>query len=78
MPSLQNIQAVSLPGKYNREASARGAALAAGWSDDARYRNSRVVMANRASHVSLTDGDFHGSGGNDVNSTEYAVCLKKR
>ena len=78
MPSLQNIQAVSLPGKYNREASARGAALAAGWSDDARYRNSNAVRPNRASHVSLTDGNFHGPGGNDVNSTEYAVCLKKR
>lgn len=76
MPTLVQMQAVSLPGKYNRNGNAYGAALAAGWPTDRRYWNARPVMQSRASHVSLLDGNYHGSGGNDINAEEYGVCLK--
>lgn len=76
MPTLAQLQAISLPGHYNRQANACGAALAAGWPDDHRYWNGRPVMKARASHASLRDGNYHGSGGNDIGAKEYGVCLK--
>lgn len=76
LPSMEQIQAVSLPGKYNKQKNALGAALAAGWPVDHRYWNGRAVMQSRASHVDIRDGNIHGSGGNDVHEYEYGICLK--
>jgi hypothetical protein len=75
LPTMQQIQAVSLPGEYNKQANAMGAAIAAGWPNDHRYWNGRVVMKMRASHVDIRDGNPHGSGGNNVHGEEYGVCL---
>ena len=76
LPTMQQIQSVSLPGDYNKQAGARGAAIAAGWPHDRRYWNARAVMAKRASHVDIRNGNPHGSGGNDVTGKEYGVCLR--
>lgn len=76
MPSMQQVQAVSMPAEYNQLPSAMGAAVVAGWPRDKRYWNGRAVMKGRASHVNLMDGNPHGSGGNSVHAKEYGVCLR--
>lgn len=76
VPGMQQIQSVSLPGEFNKQPEAMGAAVAAGWQDDHRYWNGRAVMTMRAGHVDIQNGNPHGSGGNDVNGKEYGVCLR--
>ncbi len=76
IPSMPQMQSISLPGEYNKAINANGAAVAAGWPSDHRYWNGRVVMKMRASHVDIQNGNPHGSGGNNVHESEYGVCLK--
>lgn len=76
LPTMEHIQAVSLPGKYNKHPAAMGAAVAAGWPEDRRYWKGRVVMKMRAGHVNIRDGNPHGSGGQLVGNKEYGVCLR--
>jgi hypothetical protein len=76
MPSLKQMQAISMPSEYNRAPNAIAAAVVAGWPTDRRYWTSRAVMKGRAGHMDILNGTQHGSGGNDVFSKEYGVCLK--
>lgn len=76
MPTVEQVQAVSLTGKYNALPSAMGAAIAAGWPTDGRYWADGVVMKMRAEHVNLQDGNLHGFGGNSITAKEYGVCLR--
>lgn len=75
MPVMAQLQAVSMPGGENPVTYAMGAALAAGWREG-WYWNGRAVMKDRASHVNLSTGTNHGSGGRDVRQVEYTVCTK--
>lgn len=76
MPSLEQMQSISMPSEYNKAQNAMAATVAAGWPTDRRYWNGRAVMQGRASHMDIRNGTHHGSGGNDVNAKEYGVCLR--
>ncbi len=75
MPTMAQLQAIAMPSDKNEAKHAMGAAIAAGWKIG-WYWNSRAVMTRRASHINLENGARHGSGGNDVHNTEYAVCIR--
>ena len=76
MPSLEQMQSVSVPSEHNRSKAAFAAAAVAGWPMDRRYWNGRAVMKGRASHIDILKGTHHGWGGNNVNAKEYGVCLR--
>lgn len=76
MPSLEQMQTISMPSEYNTQPNALAAAAVAGWPTGKRYWNARAVMQNRASHIDILSGNHHGYGGNDVNAKEYGVCLR--
>ena len=76
MPSLEQMQSISMPSEYNKARNAMAAAVTAGWPTDRRYWNDRAVMQGRASHMDIRNGTHHGSGGNDVKAKEYGACLR--
>lgn len=76
IPSLEQMQSISMRSKYNSSQAAFAAAVAAGWPTDKRYWTGKAVMKGRASHMDILNGTQHGSGGNDVNAKEYGVCLR--
>lgn len=78
MPRAADLQTIAQKGRYNKLPQAYGAALAAGWKVSERYWAGLSPYAkNRARHVSLIDGNPHGSGGASTETgRQYSVCLR--
>lgn len=76
IPSVEDLQTVALPGEYNKNPAAYGAALAAGWPIDLRWLALPRPGADRARHLDLATGNPHGFGGVDFETPQRAVKLR--
>lgn len=76
IPTEEELQTVSLPGPFNKNPAALGAALAAGWAIDFRYLANPGPGAGRARHLDLATGNPHGFGGVAFDVPQRAVRLK--
>lgn len=76
MPSVEELQAVAMPSAKNPVKHAFGASVSAGWKEGT-YWTGRALMPSRASHVRLSDGNIHGTGGKNVEDVDNLVCLKE-
>lgn len=76
-PSVADLQAVSLKGRYNALSNAFGAGIAAGWPYDIHYWGEpSSAMPGRVRQLQIRNGSPHGAGAIPKSSLRHSVCLK--
>ena len=77
LPSVADLQAVSLKGRYNALSNAFGAGIAAGWPYDIHYWGEpSSAMPGRVRQLQIRNGSPHGAGAIPKSSLRHSVCLK--
>lgn len=77
LPSVADLQAVSLKGRYNALPNAFGAGIAAGWPHDLHYWGEpSSAMPERVRQLQIRNGSAHGAGAIPKSSLRHSVCLK--
>lgn len=77
LPSVADLQAVSLKGRYNALPNAFGAGIAAGWPHDLHYWGEpSSAMPERVRQLQIRNGSPHGAGAIPKSSLRHSVCLK--
>ena len=77
LPSVADLQAVSLKGRYNALPNAFGAGIAAGWPYDLHYWGEpSAAMPGRVRQLQIRNGSPHGEGAIPKSSLRHSVCLK--
>lgn len=77
LPSVADLQTVSLKGRYNALSNAFGAGIAAGWPHDLHYWGEpSKVMPGRVRQLQIRNGSPHGAGAIPKSSLRHSVCLK--
>ena len=76
-PSVADLQAVSLKGRYNALSNAFGAGIAAGWPYDIHYWGEpSSAMPGRVRQLQIRNGSPHEAGAIPKSSLRHSVCLK--
>lgn len=77
LPSVADLQAVSLKGRYNALSNAFGAGIAAGWPYDIHYWGEpSSAMPGRVRQLQIRNGSPHEAGAIPKSSLRHSVCLK--
>lgn len=77
LPSVADLQAVSLKGRYNALPNAFGAGIAAGWPYDLHYWGEpSAAMPGRVRQLQIRNGSPHGEGAIPKSSLRHSVCFK--
>lgn len=77
LPSVADLQAVSLKGRYNALSNAFGAGIAAGWPYDIHYWGEpSSAMPGRVRQLQIRNGSPHGAGAIPKSALRHSVCLK--
>ena len=77
LPSVADLQAVSLKGRYNALPNAFGAGIATGWPYDLHYWGEpSAAMPGRVRQLQIRNGSPHGEGAIPKSSLRHSVCLK--
>lgn len=77
LPSVADLQTVSLRGRYNALSNAFGAGIAAGWPHDLHYWGEpSSAMPGRVRQLLIRNGNPHGAGAIPKSSLRHSVCLQ--